>query len=57
MTRDEKGGGRVSSVAIDSGGKVFMRSERPRELGGTMVVTFRTPSHIPGHGTTGSLTA
>jgi len=56
LTRDEDGGGgRVSSIAIDSGGKVFMRSEKPRTLGGTMMVTFRTPTHIPGTGTQGSI--
>ena len=47
---------RVSSVAIDSGGKVFMRSEKPREIGGTNnVVTFRTPTHVPGKGNQGSV--
>ena len=37
---------RVTSVVIDKGGKVFMRSEKPRKLGmgGTMTVTFRTPT-------------
>lgn len=56
LTRDgSNGGGRVSSIAIDSGGKVFMRSEKPRTLGGTMMVTFRTPSHVPGTGTQGSV--
>jgi hypothetical protein len=35
---------RVTSVAIDKDGKVFMRSEKPRKLGGTMMVTFRTPT-------------
>lgn len=37
---------RVTSIAIDKGGHVFMRSERPRPLGSghTMTVTFRTPS-------------
>jgi hypothetical protein len=40
---------------IDSGGKVFMRSEKPRTLGGTMMVTFRTPTHVPGKGTQGSV--
>lgn len=51
LTRDN----RVSSIAIDSGGKVFMRSEKPRKLGGTQMVTFRTPSHVPGKGTQGSI--
>lgn len=51
LTRDN----RVSSIAIDSGGKVFMRSEKPRKLGGTMMVTFRTPTHVPGKGTQGSI--
>lgn len=41
LTKDD----RVSSIAIDKGGKVFMRSERPRKIGGSSdVVTFRTPS-------------
>lgn len=37
---------RVTSIAIDKGGKVFMRSEKPRKLGagGTVTVTFRTPT-------------
>jgi hypothetical protein len=34
---------RVTSVAIDHGGKVFMRSEKPRNMKGTMMVNFRTP--------------
>ena len=55
LTRDDGKGGRVSSIAIDSGGKVFMRSEKPRTLGGTMMVTFRTPTHVPGKGTQGSV--
>jgi len=56
LTRnDNNGGGRVSSIAIDSGGKVFMRSEKPRKLGGTQMVTFRTPTHVPGKGTQGSV--
>jgi hypothetical protein len=56
LTRsDDNGRGRVSSIAIDSGGKVFMRSEKPRTLGGTMMVTFRTPTHVPGKGTQGSV--
>lgn len=53
--KDATDGGRVSSIAIDSGGKVFMRSEKPRILGGTMMVTFRTPSHVPGNGNQGSV--
>jgi hypothetical protein len=36
-------GKRVSSIAIDFGGTVFMRSEKPRKINGTMTVTFRTP--------------
>jgi len=51
LTRDN----RVSSIAIDSGGKVFMRSEKPRMMGGSMTVAFRTPSHIPGKGNQGSV--
>jgi len=38
---------RVTSIAIDKGGKVFMRSEKPRAIGagkGTVTVTFRTPT-------------
>lgn len=37
---------RVTSIAIDSGGKVFMRSEKPREMGSgkSIMVTFRTPT-------------
>lgn len=46
LTRDS----RVSSIAIDSGGKVFMRSEKPRKLGGSIMVTFRLPTPIPGKG-------
>jgi hypothetical protein len=37
---------RVTSVAADKGGKVFLRSEKPRNIGagkGTVTVTFRTP--------------
>lgn len=37
-------GERVTSVAVDKGGKVFMRSEKPRKLGGGYTVTFRTPT-------------
>jgi hypothetical protein len=37
-------GERVTSVAILKDGKVFMRSEKPRKLGGVMTVTFRTPT-------------
>ncbi len=41
LTKDD----RVSSIVIDKGGHVFMRSERPREMGGSSgVVAFRTPS-------------
>ena len=35
---------RVTSIALDRKGKVFMRSEKPRNLGGTVTVTFRSPS-------------
>lgn len=38
---------RVTSIAIDKGGHVFMRSEKPRAIGagqGTVTVTFRTPT-------------
>ena len=35
---------RVTSIAIDKGGKVFMRSEKPRKMKGSTVVTFRTPT-------------
>ena len=38
-------GERVTSIAIDKDGKVFMRSEKPRQMkGSSMVVTFRTPT-------------
>jgi hypothetical protein len=37
-------GEKVTSVAIDKGGKVFMRSEKPRNMKGTMMITFRTPT-------------
>ena len=37
-------GKRVTSIAITKGGKVFMRSEKPRQLGGSMTVTFKTPT-------------
>ncbi len=37
-------GKRVTSVAIDFGGKVFMRSEKPRDINKTATVTFRTPT-------------
>jgi len=40
LTNDE----RVTSIALDKNGKVFMRSEKPRNLGGTVTVTFRTPT-------------
>jgi hypothetical protein len=36
--------GKIGSIAIDKSGKVFMRSERPRKLGGSVSVTFRTPT-------------
>ena len=49
--KDAKDGGRVSSIAIDSGGKVFMRSEKPRKISGATMVTFRTPTVTPGKGT------
>jgi hypothetical protein len=42
-------GERVTSVAVDKGGKVFMRSEKPRAISGTTMVTFRTPTpKLPG---------
>jgi len=37
-------GERVTSIALDKGGKVFMRSEKPRKIGGSYSVTFRTPT-------------
>lgn len=40
LTRD----GRISSIAIDKSGKVFMRSEKPRKMGGSIMVAFRSPS-------------
>lgn len=36
--------GKIGSIAIDKGGKVFMRSEKPRKMGGSVSVTFRTPT-------------
>ena len=35
---------RVTSIALDRKAKVFMRSEKPRKLGGSITVTFRSPS-------------
>ena len=40
----QKKDGTVSSVAIDKGGKVFMRGEKPRKMGGSMLVAFKAPS-------------
>ena len=37
-------GERITSIAIVKDGKVFMRSEKPRQLGGVMTVTFRSPT-------------
>lgn len=37
-------GDRVTSVAILKNGKVFMRSEKPRKMGGVMTVAFRAPT-------------
>lgn len=37
-------GKRITSIAIIKNGKVFMRSEKPRSLGGNVTVTFRTPT-------------
>lgn len=37
--------GLVTSIAIDKGGKVFMRSEKPRNMGGSMLVAFRAPTN------------
>lgn len=37
-------GERVTSVAIIKGGKVFMRSEKPRKMGGILTVAFRAPT-------------
>jgi hypothetical protein len=54
--KDAKDGGRVSSIAIDSGGKVFMRSEKPRKISGATMVTFRTPTVTPGKGKIRSVT-
>lgn len=40
-------GKRVTSIAVDKGRKVFMRSEKPRPLGrSAMVVTFRAPKKM-----------
>lgn len=35
---------KVSSIAVDKGGKVFMRGERPRKMGGSMLVAFKSPT-------------
>lgn len=35
--------GRIGSIAVDKAGKVFMRSERPRKMGGSKMVGFRAP--------------
>jgi hypothetical protein len=35
--------GKVGSIAVDKSGKVFMRSERPRKMGGSTMVGFRAP--------------
>lgn len=40
LTRDNK----ITSIAIDKGSKVFMRSEKPRKMGGSYIVAFRTPT-------------
>jgi hypothetical protein len=37
-------GERITSIAITKGGKVFMRSEKPRKMGGSVTVTFRAPT-------------
>jgi hypothetical protein len=37
-------GKRITSVAIIKDGKVFMRSEKPRSIGGTNTVAFRSPT-------------
>lgn len=37
-------GERVTSVAVLRKGKVFMRSEKPRKMGGVTTVTFRMPT-------------
>lgn len=36
-------GNKIGSIAIDKGGKVFMRSEKPRNVSGSLMVGFRTP--------------
>ena len=41
-------GKRVTSVALDAGGKVFVRSEKPRDINGTITVTFRSPTNFGG---------
>jgi hypothetical protein len=41
----QKKDGTVSSVAIDKGGKVFMRGEKPRKMGGSMLVAFKAPTN------------
>jgi hypothetical protein len=39
-------GGRIGSIAIVSGGRVFGRSERPRSISGSMFVGFRRPKKM-----------
>lgn len=41
----QKKNGTVSSIAIDKGGKVFMRGEKPRQMGGSMLVAFKAPTN------------
>lgn len=34
---------KIGSIAVDKGGRVFMRSERPRKVAGSLFVGFRVP--------------
>ena len=42
----QKADGTVSSIAVDKAGKVFMRGEKPRKMGGSMLVAFKSPTNI-----------
>lgn len=35
---------KITSVVIDKGDRVFMRSEKPRKMGGSYMVTFKSPT-------------
>ena len=45
-TRENK----IGSIAIlDSSGKVFIRSEKPRNIGGADLTAFRVPKNVKGN--------